>query len=85
MHTYIQGKSLFMPLRVLLTGKLHGPDMGAGLLLIYRAGRGGVVAPHSEFVTLEERFNILRQLDWDSLNKDNPPALESAAPVGVRV
>ncbi|BFG40568.1 hypothetical protein CerSpe_268420 [Prunus speciosa] len=27
-----KGKSLFMPLRVLLTGKLHGPDIGASVL-----------------------------------------------------
>ncbi|KAL1554539.1 Glutamate--tRNA ligase, chloroplastic/mitochondrial [Salvia divinorum] len=77
-----KGKSLFMPLRVLLTGKLHGPDMGAGLLLVYKAGRGEVVAPHSEFVSLDERFNILRQVDWESVKEDNP-TLESAAPVSV--
>lgn len=71
-----------MPLRVLLTGKLHGPDMGAGLLLVYKAGRGEVVAPRSEFVSLDERFNILRQVDWESVKEDNP-TLESAAPVSV--
>ncbi|KAL7118414.1 hypothetical protein ACP275_02G000200 [Erythranthe tilingii] len=78
-----KGKSLFMPLRVLLTGKLHGPDMGAGLLLVYKAGICGEVAPasHSGFVTLDERFNILRQVDWDSLNKnddDNPANVKPA-------
>lgn len=71
-----------MPLRVLLTGKLHGPDMGAGLLLVYKAGRCGVVAPHSEFVTLDERFKILRQVEWESLNTDNP-TLESAGTVAM--
>lgn len=69
-----------MPLRVLLTGKLHGPEMEAGLLLIYKAGRSGVVAPHSGFVTLDERFNIIRQLEWESLSKDNP-TLEAASSV----
>ncbi|KAH6778689.1 glutamate tRNA synthetase [Perilla frutescens var. frutescens] len=79
-----KGKSLFMPLRVLLTGKLHGPDMGAGLLLIYKAGSCGVVAPHSGFVALDERFKILRQVDWESLKTDNPtPTLESAGNVAV--
>ncbi|XP_011088729.1 glutamate--tRNA ligase, chloroplastic/mitochondrial [Sesamum indicum] len=77
-----KGKSLFMPLRVLLTGKLHGPDMGAGLLLVYKAGRCGVVAPRSGFVTLDERFKMLREIEWESFGKDNP-AVESAEAVPV--
>lgn len=78
----IQGKSLFMPLRVLLTGKVHGPDMGEGLLLIYKAGRCGAVAHQSGFVPLDERFKMLREVKWDSLNKDSPSA-ESANAVVV--
>lgn len=74
-----KGKSLFMPLRVLLTGKLHGPDMGASVLLLHRAGTCGVVAPQVGFVTLEDRFKMLREVEWEALNKDRPP-LESAAP-----
>ncbi|KAK4437543.1 Glutamate--tRNA ligase, chloroplastic/mitochondrial [Sesamum alatum] len=78
-----KGKSLFMPLRVLLTGKLHGPDMGAGLLLIYKAGKCGVVAPGSGFVTLDERFKMLREIEWETfIGKDNP-AMESAKAVPV--
>lgn len=73
-----KGKSLFMPLRVLLTGKLHGPDMGASILLIHKAGTHGIVSPRAEFVTLDERFKMLRQVDWEALKKDQP-ALESAA------
>ncbi|KAK4401300.1 Glutamate--tRNA ligase, chloroplastic/mitochondrial [Sesamum angolense] len=76
-----KGKSL-MPLRVLLTGKLHGPDMGAGLLLVYKAGRCSVVAPGSGFVTLDERFKMLREIEWESFSKDNP-AMESAEAVPV--
>lgn len=75
-----QGKSLFMPLRVLLTGKLHGPDMGASILLIHKAGAHGIVSSQTEFVTLEERIKMLRQVDWEALNKDQP-ALESAAAI----
>ncbi|KAL2455145.1 Glutamate--tRNA ligase [Forsythia ovata] len=67
-----KGKSLFMPLRVLLTGKLHGPDMGAGVLLLYKAGSSSVIAPQAGFVTLDERFKILREVEWQSFNKDNP-------------
>lgn len=67
-----------MPLRVLLTGKLHGPDMGASILLIHKAGTHGIVSARAEFVTLDERFKMLRQVDWEALKKDQP-ALESAA------
>lgn len=75
-----KGKSLFMPLRVLLTGKLHGPDIGASVLLLHKAGKCGVVAPQAGFVTLDERFNLLRQVDWEALTKDQP-LLETAATV----
>ncbi|XP_010025655.2 glutamate--tRNA ligase, chloroplastic/mitochondrial [Eucalyptus grandis] len=65
-----KGKTLFMPLRVLLTGKLHGPDMGASVLLLYKAGKYDVVAPEAGFVTLDERFNMLKQINWESVNQD---------------
>ncbi|KAK4479667.1 hypothetical protein RD792_015196 [Penstemon davidsonii] len=67
-----KGKSLFMPLRILLTGKLHGPDMGEGLLLLYKAGSCGVVSPQSGLVTLDDRIKLLREIEWQSLNKDEP-------------
>ena len=75
----LQGKSLFMPLRVLLTGKLHGPDMGASVLLLHKAGSYGIVASQVGFVTLEDRFKMLREVEWEALNKDES-LLESAAP-----
>lgn len=74
-----QGKSLFMPLRLLLTGKVHGPDMGSSVILLHKAGSSGVVSPNAGFVPLNERFEILRQVDWEAL-KEQPP-LESAATV----
>lgn len=69
-----------MPLRVLLTGKLHGPDMGASVLLLHRAETCDVVAPGAGFVTLKERFAMLRQLDWEALIKDQL-LLKSAATI----
>ncbi|URE38992.1 glutamyl-tRNA synthetase [Musa troglodytarum] len=73
-----KGKSLFMPLRVLLTGKLHGPDMGGSILLIYKAGLRGVVNPEAGFISLDERFKVLREVDWEALDKENKQ-LESVA------
>ncbi|KAL5707269.1 glutamate--tRNA ligase [Ranunculus cassubicifolius] len=67
-----KGKSLFMPLRVLLTGKLHGPDMGASVLLLHKAGKSGLVAPEAGFINLEERFKMIREIDWEGFNKDQP-------------
>ncbi|KAJ4715807.1 Glutamate--tRNA ligase [Melia azedarach] len=75
-----KGKSLFMPLRMLLTGKLHGPDMGASIVLIHKAGVHGIVSPQAKFVTLDERVKMLRQIDWEALNKDQS-ALESAVAI----
>ncbi|KAA8535909.1 hypothetical protein F0562_028387 [Nyssa sinensis] len=75
-----KGKSLFMPLRVLLTGKLHGPDMGASVIVLHRAGSCGGVAPQAGFVTLDERFKMLREVEWESFNKDQP-VLESTATI----
>lgn len=69
-----------MPLRVLLTGKLHGPDMGASMVLIHKAETSNIVTPEAGFVPLKERFEMLRQVDWEGLNKDQP-ILESAATV----
>ncbi|KAJ6708301.1 GLUTAMATE--TRNA LIGASE [Salix viminalis] len=74
----LKGKSLFMPLRVLLTGKLHGPDMGSSIILLHQAGTRDIVSSQAAFVTLDERFAVLREIDWEALSKDQPP-LEPAA------
>lgn len=65
-----KGKSLFMPLRVLLTGKLHGPDIGATTVLLYKAGTSGSIVPQAGFVTFDERFKILRDVKWESFNSN---------------
>lgn len=64
-----KGKSLFMPLRVLLTGKLHGPDMGESIVLIYRAGTSEIVAPEVGFVTLEQRLKSLKEVNWEAFSQ----------------
>lgn len=69
-----KGKSLFMPLRVLLTGKLHGPDMGESIVLIHRAGTNEIVTPQLGFVTLEQRLKSLREVDWEAFRKVDEPA-----------
>ncbi|XP_004510174.1 glutamate--tRNA ligase, chloroplastic/mitochondrial [Cicer arietinum] len=66
-----KGKSLFMPLRLLLTGKLHGPDIGTSVVLLYKAGTPGIIAPEVDFVTIDERFKMIRQINWETLSKDH--------------
>ncbi|WOL13953.1 glutamate--tRNA ligase, chloroplastic/mitochondrial [Canna indica] len=75
-----KGKSLFMPVRVLLTGKLHGPEMGGSIILIYKAGICGAVSSRTGFATLDERFKMLKDVDWESLEKETTQ-VESA--IGV--
>ncbi|CAO2033908.1 unnamed protein product [Urochloa humidicola] len=75
-----KGKGLFMPLRVLLTGKLHGPEMGGSMALIHKAGICGAVTPQSNFVTLDERIRILKEVDWESLVKEHESPAETAVP-----
>ncbi|XP_071713250.1 glutamate--tRNA ligase, chloroplastic/mitochondrial [Rutidosis leptorrhynchoides] len=70
-----KGKSLFMPLRVLLTGKLHGPDMGETIVLIHEAGTSGIVSPKVGFVTLEQRLKLLREVNWDAFSKVEETAI----------
>lgn len=64
-----------MPLRILLTGKLHGPEMGDSILLLHRAGTSGIVAPEAEFVTLDERFKVVRSQVGNPLTRQGRPWL----------
>ncbi|CAK7323631.1 unnamed protein product [Dovyalis caffra] len=52
--------------RVLLTGKLHGPDMGSSIILLHQAGTRDIVSSQVAFVRLNERFEILREIDWEN-------------------
>jgi glutamyl-tRNA synthetase len=70
-----------MPLRVLLTGKLHGPDIGGSISLIYKASQSGAVSLQLGFVSLDERIKILKEVDWNALNKDAEAQPESVATV----
>ncbi|CAN1820533.1 Glutamate--tRNA ligase, chloroplastic/mitochondrial [Linum perenne] len=81
-----KGKSLFMPLRVLLTGKLHGPDIGGSVVLLHRAGVEGIVGPEVGFLSLEERFRMLREVNWEAMSscKDDV-SVESATAAAASV
>lgn len=61
-----------LPIRVLLTGKLHGPDMASSVLLIYKAGSSDVLVPQYRFVSLDQRIEMIRGVDWNSFSEDRP-------------
>lgn len=53
-----KGKRLFMPIRIALTGRMQGPDVGE-VMRFLSLESGDVQAPH-QVVTLDERMKILR-------------------------
>ncbi|PKU65982.1 Glutamate--tRNA ligase, chloroplastic/mitochondrial [Dendrobium catenatum] len=57
-----------MPLQLLLTGKLHGPEISGSIILIYKAGICGVISPQASFKTLDKRFKMLREIAWEAYN-----------------
>ena len=59
-----KGKRLFMPLRVALTGTMHGPDIGEQLALL--AAADGSIADASAVVPLPARMEALRA--WAAAN-----------------
>lgn len=78
-----KGKGLFMPLRVLLTGKLHGPDMGTTILLLQKAGNSAIITSRANFMTLEERIHVLRELDCKSFLEET--VIDSSSVADVKV
>lgn len=54
-----KGKGLFMPLRIALSGRTHGPDLGTVVKILVLAERGGVPKGCDAHVTLDQRLRIL--------------------------
>lgn len=71
----MQGKRLFMPLRILLTGSMHGPDVGAILALVDRASSSGCISEEVDIVTLLERVKLLQALDLGAVTNKAEPAM----------
>jgi len=64
-----------MPLRILLTGSMHGPDVGAILALVDRAAASGCVGEEVDFVALPERMKLLGAVDLEALASKAEPAM----------
>lgn len=59
-----KGKRLFMPVRIALTGRMHGPDVGEILNVIMKPDNGAV--DPAAFVTLDQRMKALKA--WAAAN-----------------
>lgn len=78
-----KGKRLFMPVRVLLTGSMKGPEVGAVLDLVREGETTGSVTEKAGLVPLDARIKILREVDWaavtsklaESASQETEPAL----------
>lgn len=64
-----KGKRLFMPIRLLITGKTVGPDIGSAVELLYKAGNSSIITAQAGLVTLDERITRLKQVNWDDVSK----------------
>lgn len=62
-----KGKRLFMPIRILLTGSMQGPDVGATLALIRSAEASEAVTEAAALVPLSARIEALRTVDWPNV------------------
>lgn len=62
---FLKGKRLFMPIRLLLTGSMQGPDVGTTLSLVEQSE--GVVSANVEVFRLEDRISALRQVNWSEV------------------
>ena len=67
MFVSVQGKRLFMPIRLLLTGKIVGPDMGSAIYLLYKAENSGIINSEAGLVTLDMRMQLLKEVKWDDV------------------
>ncbi|GJP41602.1 hypothetical protein CLOM_g1256 [Closterium sp. NIES-68] len=74
-----KGKRLFMPLRVLLTGRMHGPDVGETLLMLHQAAGDQAFGPKAHCVGLEERIRIVREADLAAAGAGAEAVAASAA------
>eukprot|EP00897_Mesotaenium_endlicherianum_P002350 jgi/Mesen1/2142/ME000152S01227 len=71
-----KGKRLFMPLRILLTGTMQGPDVGSILGMLQKSE--GVVTEQAGLVPLAERLSQLSAVDWAEVTAAGAKAVEEA-------
>jgi len=66
-----------MPVRIALTGRMQGPEMGAILRLLREGETSGIITEKGSLVPLSERIKVLREVDWTAVSS----ALENSRDV----
>lgn len=56
-----------MPVRILLTGRMQGPDIGSVLVLLKEGEVSGTVSSLGGLLPLAQRIQILKEVDWSVL------------------
>jgi hypothetical protein len=57
-----------MPVRIALTGRMQGPEMGAILRLLREGETSGIITEKGSLVPLSERIKVLREVDWTAVS-----------------
>jgi hypothetical protein len=57
-----------MPVRIALTGRMQGPEMGAILRLLREGETSGLITEKGSLVPLSERIKVLREVDWTAVS-----------------
>ncbi|CAM6111056.1 unnamed protein product [Calypogeia fissa] len=73
-----KGKRLFMPIRIVLTGRMQGPNIGSVLALLKEGEVNGIVTPRGGLVPLAQRMQILKEVDWSVIPQEVSAPAESS-------
>jgi glutamyl-tRNA synthetase len=57
-----------MPVRIALTGRMQGPEMGTILRLLREGETNGIITEKGSLVPLSERIKVLREVDWTAVS-----------------
>lgn len=57
-----------MPIRIALTGRMQGPEMGAILRLLREGETSSIITEKGSLVPLSERIKVLREVDWTAVS-----------------
>jgi glutamyl-tRNA synthetase len=57
-----------MPVRIALTGRMQGPEMGTILRLLREGETSGIITEKGSLVPLSERIKVLREVDWTAVS-----------------
>jgi glutamyl-tRNA synthetase len=66
-----------MPVRICLTGRMQGPDIGSVLELLKEGESTGIVTSKGGLVPLAQRIQMLKDVDWSAIPQEASAPAES--------